>query len=145
MVTTNPWLSGKGGILEKLGLQASAPSRRGIRFEGLKFAMGDFILSCAQATGLGGGKQLLGVVLEVEYLPLLNLTVANPALDVSSLNHFPTVCSYVVSHIVDWFAICFLEASSFTRIAALFHDDLMKGSRSELWSNRPRLACLQLH
>jgi hypothetical protein len=88
-------LSGKGGILEKLGLQAIAPSRRGIRFEGLKFAMGDFILSCAQATGLGGGKQFLGVVLEVEYLPLLNSTVASPVLDVSSYNQLTSVCSYV--------------------------------------------------
>jgi hypothetical protein len=83
VVTTSPWMAGKGGILDKLGLQITTPARRGIRFEGVKFAMGDFILSCSQAMGVGGTKQFLGVVLEVEYLPLPNSTVANPVLDVN--------------------------------------------------------------
>jgi len=81
VVTTSPWMSGKGSILAKLDLQVIAPARRGIRFEGIKFAIGDFILSCAQAMGVGGGKQFLGVVLEVEYLPLPSSTVATPVLD----------------------------------------------------------------
>ena len=71
-------------MLEKLNVQPATAFKRGIRFEGLKFALGDFVLSCAQASSLGGSKHFIGVVAEVEYLPTSSITAAKPVLDVSS-------------------------------------------------------------
>lgn len=68
-----------------MNLQANTNFRRGIRFEGFHFALGDFVLSCAQARSLGGSKQFIGVVAEVEYLPLTSIPVAKPILEVCFL------------------------------------------------------------
>ena len=82
VVTTGASLPGNGGMLEKVGVQPPAHFRRGIRFEGLKFAMGDFILSCAQASSLGGSKQFIGVIAEVEYTPICSMSMGKPILEV---------------------------------------------------------------
>ena len=82
-MTTGTSLPGKGGMLEKMGVQPPANFRRGIRFEGMKFAMGDFVLSCAQASSLGGSKQFIGVIAEVEYTPIRSISKAKPILEVS--------------------------------------------------------------
>lgn len=81
VVTTSTNLAGKGGLLEKMGIQPAANFRRGIRFEGLKFAAGDFLLSVAQASNLGGSKQFMGVVAEVEYIPVCSIAMAKPILE----------------------------------------------------------------
>ena len=81
-MTTSTNLAGKGGLLEKMGIQPAANFRRGIRFEGLKFAAGDFLLSVAQASNLGGSKQFMGVVAEVEYIPVCSIAMAKPILEV---------------------------------------------------------------
>ena len=79
-------MAGKGGMLEKMNIQPSTNFRRGIRFEGLKFTMGDFVLSCAQASSLAGSKQFIGVIAEVEYLPISSLSMARPILEVKILS-----------------------------------------------------------
>ena len=83
VISGNPRLTGKGSLLEKLGMQtAAAAFRRGIQFEGVKFVLGDFVLFVAQATNIAGSKEFLGVVAELEYSPLPNFDVAQPVLEV---------------------------------------------------------------
>lgn len=81
MVEGSSNLVGKGSLLEKLGVQAGS-MRRGIQFEGAKYTLGDFTLFVGQATNMAGSKEFLGVVTEVEYLPLHNVDVAQPMLQV---------------------------------------------------------------
>ena len=105
VVMTTPALTGKGGLLEKMNIQASSNFRRGVRFEGLKYSCGDFVVSCAQASSLGGAKQFIGSVADVEYLPVSDVTVAKPILEVSgsgftystsSHGHPKHICSSLV-------------------------------------------------
>ena len=44
--------------------------------------MGDFVLSCAQASSLGGSKRFIGVIADVEYTPVSSIPLAKPILEV---------------------------------------------------------------
>ena len=87
VVTAGTAMAGKGGMLEKMSIQTAATFRRGIRFEGMKFAIGDFVLSCAQASSLGGSKHFIGVIAEVEYSPNSSIQLAKPILEVCYSHH----------------------------------------------------------
>lgn len=76
-------LVGKGALLEKIGMGGgSTVGKRGIQFEGLKYVLGDFVVYIAQASNISGNREFLGVVAEVEYLPLASLSIAAPVLEV---------------------------------------------------------------
>ena len=69
--------------MERLGFQASAGGiKRGIRFDGVKYVLGDFALFVAQASSTTGSKDFMGVVAEVEYKPLQSIKKAQPILEV---------------------------------------------------------------
>ena len=72
--------------MERLGFQASAGGiKRGIRFDGVKYVLGDFALFVAQASSTTGSKEFMGVVAEVEYKPLQSIKKAQPILEVCNL------------------------------------------------------------
>ena len=82
VITANSGISEKGGLLERLGLQSNATQRRGTRFEGIRFSMYDFAAYVAQVTELSGSREFLGILVEVEYLPVQSSVVAAPVLKV---------------------------------------------------------------
>lgn len=110
IVTTSPDLAGKGGFLEKMNVQPAATFKRGIKFEGLRFAMGDFLFSCAQASSLGGSKHFIGVVAEVEYLPMSSMAASKPIMEVNPVPMAFYLQSDSSAHICrqDW--ICLMSS-----------------------------------